>query len=316
MNVEMFSDVILTADLPEHRLRAGDVGTVAERHDVPGKEVRYSVEFFDMTGRTVAVVTVPAGALRAPTTADRPTARRLDATLCMTHSRFSLRSLLLGMALLGALFAVVRYALLPPPAIRKVEALGGVVSGARVLGSFRRWEVPTELRVKSDGLTDDDLRALARFRSLSHIEVASRGITDAGILAFETLAWVGHVEIEAPNVTDDGMSIAGRLNVDFVRIVSDRVTGSFLRSYPARPLLRILEIHSPLFGDDSVQLLTEMPRLDFVDVSGCDVSDIGLGMLVDARALLTVNVSNTNVTPEGFARFVRHVQTSALSQAV
>ena len=59
MNFEMFSDVILTADLPEHRLRAGDVGTVVERHDVPGKEVRYSVEFFDMTGRTVAVVTVP-----------------------------------------------------------------------------------------------------------------------------------------------------------------------------------------------------------------------------------------------------------------
>ena len=80
MNFEMYHDVILTADLPEHGLCAGDVGTVVERHAVPAKEVGYSVEFFDMTGRTVAVVTVPASRLRAPTSADRPSARQLIAT--------------------------------------------------------------------------------------------------------------------------------------------------------------------------------------------------------------------------------------------
>ena len=50
-----------------------------ERHAVPGKEVGYSVEFFDMTARTVAVVTVPRSLLRAPTSADRPSARHLAA---------------------------------------------------------------------------------------------------------------------------------------------------------------------------------------------------------------------------------------------
>ncbi len=79
MNFDLFSDVILTADLPEHNLCAGDVGTVVERHEVPGKDVGYSVEFFDMTGHTVAVVTVPSTALRAPTAADRPSARTMAA---------------------------------------------------------------------------------------------------------------------------------------------------------------------------------------------------------------------------------------------
>jgi hypothetical protein len=42
-------------------LRAGDVGTVVERHVVPDvTEEGYSVEFFDMTGKTVAAVTLPA----------------------------------------------------------------------------------------------------------------------------------------------------------------------------------------------------------------------------------------------------------------
>ena len=50
---------------------SGDVGTIVERHDIPGRETGYSVEFFDMLGHTVAVVTLPVNALRAPSRADR-----------------------------------------------------------------------------------------------------------------------------------------------------------------------------------------------------------------------------------------------------
>jgi hypothetical protein len=75
MPLELFSDAILTVDVPEEELKVGDVGTVVERHVTPGIEEGYSVEFFDMTGYTVAVVTVPGSALRSPTSADRPAVR-------------------------------------------------------------------------------------------------------------------------------------------------------------------------------------------------------------------------------------------------
>jgi hypothetical protein len=78
MPFEVYGDVILTRDVTEHGLCAGDVGTVVERHAVSGvAEEGYSVEFFDMTGNTVAVVTVLASALRLPTPADRPAVRPL-----------------------------------------------------------------------------------------------------------------------------------------------------------------------------------------------------------------------------------------------
>jgi hypothetical protein len=74
MSIELYSDVILTRDVTDEGLRAGD------RHVVSGvPEVGYSVEFFDMTGNTVAVVTVPVSALRVPTPADRPAVRALRA---------------------------------------------------------------------------------------------------------------------------------------------------------------------------------------------------------------------------------------------
>lgn len=80
MPFEMYSDVILTRDVAERGLRTGDVGTVVERHAVSGvSEDGYSVEFFDMTGNTVGVVTLPASALRLPTPADRPAVRALSA---------------------------------------------------------------------------------------------------------------------------------------------------------------------------------------------------------------------------------------------
>jgi hypothetical protein len=80
MPFDMYSDVIVPRDITEHGLRAGDVGTLVERHAVPGvPEDGYSVEFFDMTGNTVTVATLPASALRLPTPADRPAVRALSA---------------------------------------------------------------------------------------------------------------------------------------------------------------------------------------------------------------------------------------------
>lgn len=75
MNFELYTEVVLLRDASEERVFAGDVGVVVERHDLPGRETGYSVEFFDMLGNTVAVVTLPASMLRAPTQADRPAVR-------------------------------------------------------------------------------------------------------------------------------------------------------------------------------------------------------------------------------------------------
>jgi hypothetical protein len=54
--------VILTADLPEHHLVAGDVGTVV--HIYPAGKA-YELEFFTVDGQTLDVVTVSAEQVRA-----------------------------------------------------------------------------------------------------------------------------------------------------------------------------------------------------------------------------------------------------------
>lgn len=46
--------VALTRDLPEHGLKAGDIGTIVLVHNIPG----YEVEFATVLGETLAVISV------------------------------------------------------------------------------------------------------------------------------------------------------------------------------------------------------------------------------------------------------------------
>jgi hypothetical protein len=54
--------VVLTRDVPEQKLRMGDLGTVVLVHR---NGAAFEVEFVTLSGQTLAVVTLPADAVRA-----------------------------------------------------------------------------------------------------------------------------------------------------------------------------------------------------------------------------------------------------------
>ncbi len=66
MSIELFSEVALARDIPEERLRRGDVATVVEKlpgTQASGGEEGYILEVFNAIGETIAVVTVPVSAV-------------------------------------------------------------------------------------------------------------------------------------------------------------------------------------------------------------------------------------------------------------
>jgi hypothetical protein len=71
MSVSLLERVVLLRDLPEEGLRAGDIGTIVERHPASGDTpAGYEVEFFAANGGTVAVASVPTDAVRPSTERD------------------------------------------------------------------------------------------------------------------------------------------------------------------------------------------------------------------------------------------------------
>jgi len=58
MKFDLYKDVVLRKDIPEFRLKKGDVATIVEHHPLKSAEDGYSLEVFNAVGETIAVVTV------------------------------------------------------------------------------------------------------------------------------------------------------------------------------------------------------------------------------------------------------------------
>lgn len=70
----MLDTVVLARDLPDHRLREGDLGAVVEVFEPNGLEV----EFVTAAGRTEALVTLTTDDVRAVQDGDIVSVRRFD----------------------------------------------------------------------------------------------------------------------------------------------------------------------------------------------------------------------------------------------
>jgi hypothetical protein len=60
---ELYTDAALVRDIPEYRLRRGDVVKIIDLHASSNGENGYSIEVFNALGDTIAVTAVPESAL-------------------------------------------------------------------------------------------------------------------------------------------------------------------------------------------------------------------------------------------------------------
>ena len=67
MNYKVHPNGILPQHILKEKLSAGDVGTLVEKHQIEGLQTGYSVEFFNMLGKTITVVTMAENSLWFPT---------------------------------------------------------------------------------------------------------------------------------------------------------------------------------------------------------------------------------------------------------
>lgn len=63
MKLELYKDARLTGDLPEHRLRRGDLVKLVDQHVASDGTIGYSAEVLNALGDTLNVITVPQSAL-------------------------------------------------------------------------------------------------------------------------------------------------------------------------------------------------------------------------------------------------------------
>jgi hypothetical protein len=63
MTLELYTDAVLKCDVPEHRLKRGDIVKLVDRHVAQDGTEGYSIEVFNAVGDIIAVTAVPSTAL-------------------------------------------------------------------------------------------------------------------------------------------------------------------------------------------------------------------------------------------------------------
>ena len=63
MKFELYKDAVLTCDVPEHRLKRGDLVKLVDHHVARDGSEGYSIEVFNAVGDTIAVTAVSASSL-------------------------------------------------------------------------------------------------------------------------------------------------------------------------------------------------------------------------------------------------------------
>ena len=58
MKFELYQEVVLTRDMPNKGLKAGDVATIVDFHATSTSEAGYTLEVFNVLGDTITVITV------------------------------------------------------------------------------------------------------------------------------------------------------------------------------------------------------------------------------------------------------------------
>ncbi len=132
--------------------------------------------------------------------------------------------------------------------------------------------------LKGVNATDQTVQLASRLpllRSLVLVAVRDQSLTDAGIAALRN---------------------ANRLEVLF--IVGSDVTDRGLQNIAALPRLRVLVLKGQ-FTDDAFDVIAQLHKLEFLDMTQTRVTDAGLKRLTALKKLQTLILNGTSVTDAG-----------------
>ena len=201
----------------------------------------------------------------------QPDLRRLDLSLSLITDA--------GMARLKALRNVT---------VLNLFAVEHITDAA--IASIRGWEKLERLNLRGTDITDTSLRYVGGMTSLRSLDVSGTQITNNGM---EYLA----------NLRD----------LEELRIGGNKVTGSGLHILKTLPRLRTLSLNgsqkrnsgtwAASLNDNDMDTIASLSRLEWLDLGGVKVTDLGASKLKGLASLRVLDLSRTLVSAVGLEGF-------------
>lgn len=142
----------------------------------------------------------------------------------------------------------------------------------------------TDLDLRGNGISDDDLATLESLRNLQLLVIDQCPITDDGVKEVAKVETLRHLCLfECDDITDTSFTYLGRMrSLEMLDIAafSAKITGRNIQSLSALPNLGTLNLVDCLeISDDAVQPLASLNHLDTLDIRGTSISEVGANRL-------------------------------------
>lgn len=142
----------------------------------------------------------------------------------------------------------------------------------------------------ASGVADDALCACLRDAvNLQRLRLRESSVTDAGLAQLTRLSKLETLDLAGSPITDAGLvHVAALPALRVLRLGNCRISGAGLAHLAGKRSLRVLQLASPTISEADLQVLSQLPRLCLLDVSGCPMAAAAVVRLRALRPRLRI----------------------------
>jgi hypothetical protein len=167
------------------------------------------------------------------------------------------------------------------------------------LASLPERELCTRLWLDSSGVTDDDLKEVAKLNQLQWLALYRSKVTDAGLRHLTGLTKLRRLGLHDTQVSDEGMKEVARLKqLQYLGLGATQVGDAGLKKLSGLKQLRLLDLAETGVTDEGLKTVAELKEMETLYVSGPAITDAGVDELLRLPKLKYALLSGTGATQE------------------
>lgn len=253
------------------------------------------------------------GSMETPRPATKSPAMSLVRRLL--RPKFSLRTLLVGMAVVGAGLGMFVRLDLPRQLIARISADGGgcqyFYKRKVSVGRFESWLRTRLPRSYFDDIfyvalskdtknVDRIVGHLAGLNSLEYLLLDNTQVRDAGLAHLAWLKSLYGLNLDNTQIGDAGLSHLTRLrSLGYLHLANTQVSDAGLAHLTELNSLQELCLYKTQIGDLGLKHLAGLESLEVLNLNKTQVTDAGLAHLAGLKSLEYFHLANTQVSDEG-----------------
>lgn len=191
-----------------------------------------------------------------------------------------------GICLLAALCAAA-----PPPDLRWIDDAGGRVT-TDAAGNV------TGVNLRGRWVTETDMAALAQLPHLTHLDLSLTRVTDQGMQQLRNAPGIVELNLYyAELVTDEGMSaLKGWKKLKRLNARGAKISDTTLEHVSGIASLEYIDVGNALVTDVGLERLVNLPNLKGLSFGGNEMGDAGLQALRQMAGLIYLDLSGQQGT--------------------